>query len=202
MTAPADLDVLQRVLQETGVDQTAPDPSWSAYLYALLEAFAAWLERRLPSLHGLHDLPTRVGPALGLVAIAVVIVVLLAVARGTWRARRDQVRPGPLPASARTIPAAGPVPDRDREGWRREIERCLAAADVAAALEALWWWFARALTASRVDPAWTSHELLAHAQRRELGALALSLDRLLYGATRPGAADIHAFLSRAEDALA
>lgn len=202
MNAPADLAVLQRVLQETGVDRTAPDPSWSAYLYALLEAFAAWLERRLPSLHGLRDLPTRVGPALGLVAIVSVIVILLAVARGIWRTRRDQRRPLPVPASARTIPAAAPLPDRDRDGWRREIERCLAAADVAAALEALWWWFARALTTARVDPAWTSQELLAHAQRRELGSLALALDRLLYGAARPRPADIHAFLSRAEDVLA
>jgi hypothetical protein len=199
VTAPADLDVLRRVLQETGVDQTAPDPSWSAYLYALLEAFAAWLERRLPSLHGLRDLPTRLGLAMGLVAIALVIVVLLVVARATWRSRRDAVRP--VPASARTIPAATPVPERDRDGWRREIERCLATADLAAALEALWWWFARALTTARVDPAWTSHELLAHTQRRELGALAFDLDRLLYGAARPRAADIHAFLSRAEDVL-
>ena len=181
------------------MDQTAPDPPWSAYLYTLLEAFAAWLERRLPSLRGLHDLPTRLGPALGLVAIVLVVVVLLILARATWRARRDAVRP--VPASARTIPTALPVPERDRDGWRREIERCLAAADFAAALEALWWWFARALTTARVDPAWTSHELLAHTQRRELGALALALDRLLYGAARPRAADIHAFLSRAEEVL-
>jgi hypothetical protein len=200
VTRAADLDVLGRVLQETGVDQTAPDPSWSAYLYALLEAFAAWLERLLPSLRGLRDLPTRLGPAMGLVAIALVAVVLLVVARATWRSRRDTVRP--VPPAARTVPAARPFPEHDRDGWRREIERCLAAADVAAALEALWWWFARALTTARVDPAWTSHELLAHTQRRDLGPLALALDRLLYGAARPQAADIHAFLSRAEDVLA
>lgn len=199
MTASADLDVLGRVLHETGVDQTTSDPSWSAYLYALLEAFARWLERRLPSLRGLDDLPTRLGPALGLVAIALVIVVLLVVARAAWRGRREG-RP-PVPASAWTVPAAAPVPERDRDGWRREIERCVAASDLAAALEALWWWFARALTTARVDPAWTSRELLAHTQRRELGALALALDRLLYGAARPQAADIHAFLSRAEDVL-
>ena len=65
----------------------------------------------------------------------------------------------------------------------------------------MWWWFARALTTARVDPAWTSRELLAHSGRRELGGLALALDRLLYGAARPQAADIRAFLSRAEEAL-
>jgi len=40
-----------------------------------------------------------------------------------------------------------------------------------------------------------------HSGRRELGGLALALDRLLYGAARPQAADIRAFLSRAEEAL-
>ena len=199
MTARADLDVLQRVLQESGVDQAVAGPSWSAYVYALLEAFVAWLGQRLPSLRGLRDLPNTLGPAFGVAGIAVVVVVLLIVARATLRARRRAVRPART--SARTIPAPTPAPERDRDAWRQEIDRCLETGEFGAALEALWWWFARALTSARVDPTWTSRELLAHAGRRELGGLALALDRLLYGAARPRAADIQAFLSRADEAL-
>jgi hypothetical protein len=199
VTARADLDVLQRVLHESGVDQTVAGPSFSAYAYALLEAFAAWLERRLPSLQGLRGLPTTLGPAFGVAAIAVVVIALVIVVRATVQARRRAVRPAR--ASVRTIPAATPAPERDREGWRREIERGLAVGDLGAALEALWWWFARALTTARVDPTWTSRELLAQAGRLELAGLALALDRLLYGAARPRPADIHVFLRRAEEAL-
>jgi hypothetical protein len=199
VTTPADLGVLQRVLRESGVDQAAADPSWSGYMHALAEAFVAWLERRLPSLHGLRDLPRTLGPAFGVAAIALVVIVLIVVIRATLAARRGAVRP--MGTSTRTIVAAAPAPERDRDGWRRQIDRCLDAGDFGGALEALWWWFARALTRARVDPAWTSRELLAHAGRRELGGLALALDRLLYGAARPRAADIHAFVRQAEEAL-
>ncbi len=191
MTATADLDVLQRVLRESGVDQTPPGPSWSGYLFALLEAFFDWLGRHLPGLRGLRELPNALGPAFALAAIGLVALVLLAVIRATLRPRRGVPRPGLT--SARRIPAPAPVAERDRDGWRRELFR--------GALEALWWWFARALTTARVDPAWTSRELLAHTQRRELGGLALALDRLLYGGQRPQAEDIDAFRRRAEEVL-
>jgi hypothetical protein len=199
VTTPADLDVLERVLRESGVDQTVAGPSWSAYVYALLEAFVAWLDRRRPGMHGLRDLTNTLGPAFGVAAIALVLIVILVVVRASLRARRRVA--APVRTSVRAIAAATPTPERDRDAWRREIDRHLDAGDFGAALEALWWWFARALTRARVDPTWTSRELLAHVGRRELGGLALALDRLLYGAVRPRAADIHAFLSRAEEAL-
>jgi hypothetical protein len=199
VSTPADLDVLERVLRESGASQKAADASWSGYLVAVMEAAVAWLQARLPSLRGLRHLPETLGPAAVVAAIALVVIALVIAVRATLRARRR--RDAPMHVFTRTIPAAAPTPARDRHGWRREIERGLAAGDLRAALEALWWWFARALTTARVDPAWTSRELLAHAGRRELGGLALALDRLLYGAARPQAADIRAFLSRAEEAL-
>jgi hypothetical protein len=199
VTAPADLDVLQRVLRESGVDQTPPGPSWSGYMVALLEAFFEWLGRHLPSLRGLRELPNVLGPAFALAAIGLVALVLLAVIRAAVRPRRDVPRPGLT--SARRTAARAPVAERDRDGWQRELDRRLTAGDLRGALEALWWWFARALTTARVDPAWTSRELLAHTQRRELGGLALTLDRLLYGAPRPRAEDIDAFRRRVEEAL-
>ena len=200
MNTLADLDVVERVLRESGVDQKAADPSWSGYLVAVMEAAVTWLQARLPSLRGLRHLPETLGPAAVVAAIALVVIAVAVAVRAAFRARRRRV--APVHAFTRTLPAAAArTLERDRHGWRREIERALAAGDLRAALEALWWWFAVALTTGRVDPAWTSRELLAHSGRRELGGLALALDRLLYGAARPQAADIRAFLSRAEEAL-
>jgi hypothetical protein len=59
---------------------------------------------------------------------------------------------------------------------------------------------ARALTTARVDPAWTSHELLAHAAAGTRRSPSPSTGSST--APRGPAADIHAFLSRAEDVLA
>lgn len=197
MTPPTDLDVLQRVIRESGVDQTVPAPTWSGYALAVLEAFADWLRRALPDLRGLRQLPTVIGPAVAVIAAALVLLVLLAVVRAAVSSRRRQAhRAGP---ATRLMPAPVPVPDRDPAGWRQEIERRLGAGDLAGALEALWWWFARTLTAGRVDPAWTSRELLAHTQRVELAPLALALDRLLYAAQRPQAEHIRGFLHHVDE---
>jgi hypothetical protein len=82
------------------------------------------------------------------------------------------------------------------------LDARLAAGDVAAALEALWWWFARSASTADVDPSWTSRELLAHCGRHDLTPLALGLDRLLYGPARPGSVELRTFIARAEAGLA
>ena len=199
MNVTADSEVLQRVLRESGVDQTVAAPSWSAYPTALMEALFERLRAHLPDLGFLRGLPDLVGPGLIVAVIGLVLLVLFIVARAILDTRRQ--RRGDSPPTVRTVLARTPVPENDRQAWRRELDRRLAAGDFAAALEALWWWFARALTPARVDPAWTSRELLAHTRRPELGGLALALDRLLYGPARPQAEDIERFLRRAEEAL-
>jgi hypothetical protein len=198
MTAPADLGLMERVARESGVDQAVPGPAWSAYLLALLEALARWVRRLLPDLGGLKELPNAFGPAVAMVGIALVAAVLLLLLRALVKRRRERVTTAPTVAAAF---AAATAMERDRHGWRIEVERRLAAGDLAGALEALWWWFARGLTAARVDPAWTSGELLAHARRPELAPLALALDRLLYGAQRPAAEQVRGFLGRVEQAV-
>jgi hypothetical protein len=97
---------------------------------------------------------------------------------------------------------SAPPPERGRADWRQELDRRLASGDVAGALEALWWWFAREVASEHVDASWTSHELLARCGRRELAPLATALDRLLYGAERPDVSDLLRFRGRIEEALA
>ena len=199
MSTSADAEVLERVLRESGVDQTVAAPSWAAYGGALLERLLEGVLGRLPEFGFLRGLSQVVGPGLILTVIGLVVLILLLVARSMRDARRRRLRADP--AAVRSIPATPAALENDRDGWRKEIDRRLAAGDFAGALEALWWWFARALTSARVDPAWTSRELLAHARRPELGGLALGLDRLLYGPARPRAEDIDRFLRRAEEAI-
>jgi hypothetical protein len=200
VTTHADAAVLERVLRESGVDQTPPGPTWVGYAQALAEAFARWLERVFPHESFFRHLPEAVGFALIASAIALVVGVLAVAVRAGLRARTQRLasRTG---AGPRTVAAPIPRPERDRAEWRDELERRLAQGDVAGALEALWWWFARTVSASKVDPAWTSRELIAQAGRLELAPLAFALDRLLYGAERPHAETIRTFLRQGEEAL-
>jgi hypothetical protein len=198
VSATADAEVLQRVLRESGVDQTVATPSWGDYAAALLEALFQWARGHVPDVGFLKGLSNLVGPGLVVAVIVAVVIVLLTVARTLHSSRQ---RRGRGPVAVRTVPTPPVTPERGREGWRRELDRRLAAGDLAGALEALWWWFARGLTADRVDPAWTSGELLAHVRRPDLHPLALTLDRFLYGPARPRAQDIDQFVRRAEEAL-
>jgi hypothetical protein len=195
--AAADLPVLRRVLEETRVDQTVPTPGWSGYAAAVAEAFFEWLRGVFPRLPRLDWIATRLGWfAVAIVGLLVLLIVVALLRMAAGGLRRPRAQPGsPPPAPAR------PAPERDRGAWRAEVDRRLAAADVAGALEALWWWFARSISAARVDPAWTSQELLAHCGRRDLAPFATTLDRLLYGSERPGPQDVRGFLGRLEAAL-
>ncbi len=201
MTPRADLEVLQRVVRESGVDQNVPRPAWPGYARALAEAFSAWVERWFPRARGLHEIGGAIGAWMTVAAAVLVLAVLAFVVRAVLQTRRRRRAAGAASPPYRVPAAAGP-PERDRGAWRREIEGRLGAGDLSGALEALWWWFARAVSDARVDPAWTSRELLAHANRPDLAPLAVALDRLLYGAERPGAEAIRRFLRRGEEALA
>ncbi len=88
---------------------------------------------------------------------------------------------------------------RGAADWLAELERRLAAGDMAGALEAAWWWLARSLAAERVDPAWTSRELLDRARlgrsrRQRLLPAVRQLDTLAYGPKAPRPSEIRAFV--------
>ncbi len=201
MSTPADVELVQRVLRDTGVDQTVPPPSWSGYLYALARALVDALSDRVPRLRGLTTLPGLLGPistvALA-VLVAMIVIVLVRVAVTARRRRRAARASGSSAVPPRPL---APSVERDALAWRAEIDRRLAAGDLAGALEAVWWWFARRLSARAVDPAWTSGELLVRSGRRDLAPLANRLDRLLYGPVRPAPDDVRRFVARGEGAL-
>jgi hypothetical protein len=198
--ATADLDLVQRILRESGVEQSPPVPGLAAYAQALAERVADFLHRRAPVVGGVFSWLAGLAPVAAWVVGVLVLATLLVVVVKAVRARR--ARPAsprlsrPSPASLRAEPV------RDREGLRSELEQRLAAGDVAGGLEALWWWFACSVAASvPVDPSWTSLELLSRCRRSDLVPLARGLDALLYGGARPGVSDVRQFFLRLDAAL-
>jgi len=191
--AVADRALLARVFQENELVQQVPAPSWSDYLAAVQAALADWLSQGVPGLFSLMD--ARLAQALLWLLLALVAAILgVQMLRAVGQGRR---RPAALAVTA-SVPGP-PPPGTDR---RREIEACLGRGDVPAAVQALWWWLAGSLCGADVDASWTSRELLARAQRVDLGPLARALDRMAYAARRPAAAEVRELVARFEAALA
>jgi len=199
--ARADRDLLARILAEAGVERSLPEPSWGEYVNEVVQALAAWLLEPLQRFSSSRALWPQVVAWVLLAALVSVLVLFLArfLLRNVKR-REGGATPSLSLAAERAEDAERAT--RDRETWRAEIERRLSADQVEAALEAVWWWLAVSLLARSVDPAWTSRELLAAANRRELSPLAATLDRMVYGPTRPNVPEIHGLVSRVEAALA
>jgi hypothetical protein len=192
---PADQELMRRVLEEQAVARTLPPPSWSEYLLHLvrtaLETVLGPLLRHVP-----------MAGAARVLLIAVLAVSVLALVALVVRVLRRRARRATQPdrqAAAEAPPAPPRAPDP--AAWRSELDAHLDRGDVAAALDALWWWLATTVMRGAVDPSWTTRELLARAGRTDLGALSGALDRLTYAATRPQPADVRAFALRLEAAL-
>src|SRR5262249_37422956 len=187
---------VERVMAESGVDRTPAPEGWTGYVRGLAESFAEWLVGAFPRLSGLRALAAHAG-TLSLVVLGLLLLVILY----AWLSRTARAR-RPPPAGRPGAPRPPPAEERARAAWREEIERRLGTGDVPGALEALWWWFARSVSAAEVDPSWTSLELLARCGRADLAPLARGLDRLLYGSARPAADDVRLFLGGLQRALA
>src|SRR5258708_29532441 len=156
MTGEAPMDLVERILVESGVDRTVPPPGWAGYLRALAEAFSEWLGGLFPGLRGLSSISTKLGPRATLLLTAALLLILCALLRiAVLRRRTRRAAPAtpPLsPSMARTFP------DRDRAAWRQEIDCRLAARDVAGARPGLLWWVARWVAARPIDPSLAGRE--------------------------------------------
>lgn len=192
---PADQELMQRLLEEQGVAQALPAPSWSEYLLHLVRtALETLLEpffRNVPVAGLAWGLLVFAAAVAGLVLIALVV-------HGLRRRGRRKTEPVPAAAADAAKAAARGL---DPAAWRERLDAYLGSGDVASALDALWWWLATSVVHEPVDPSWTTRELLARAERADLGGFSVALDRLAYAASRPQAADVRAFADRLQAAL-
>ncbi|HEX4495854.1 MAG TPA: hypothetical protein VIE43_09320 [Thermoanaerobaculia bacterium] len=185
---------MARVLASSGVERT-PLPPESSYLGELARTLERFLADAL--LAGARALHVPAGALWAVVALLAALVVLL-IGRALLLRRR---RRPPVDEPDRAARMAAAVP-RDAAGWRAELERRLAGGEVAAALEALWWWLARSLAGAEAEPDWTSRDLVARSAGRELRDLVRRLDAFTYGPRPPAVEDLRGLVGRLEEALA
>lgn len=204
--ARADDALVERVLGDAGVAREPAVAPWSDYGEALGEAL---LETLVGAIEG-SDLPLpdwllALSPrrlleillALVLAALALLLVGRLISA---WRRR--------VPAAAGTSrePEAAAAPAQpaiaDPETWKRRLDRRLAAGELRAALEAMWWWLASGLAGAAADPAWTGGELLERVRRPDLAPQMARLEALLYGGRALDASALAALFGELEARLA
>lgn len=186
---------MERVLAESGVQQT-PVPPEGSYLQELWLAFQEWVLGLLKR----SNLPAVPGAVLLGIVVAVALLVLLLTVRAVLRARARRRQAREEAGGVVALEAAAAVP-RDAASWRVELERRLAEGRAAEALEAAWWWLARSVAGDRVEPDWTSRDLLAQARREDLTDVVRRLDVLTYGPERPGLDEVRTLVGRLEAVL-
>lgn len=195
----ADHGLMQRVLAESGVEQTPVPPETSyvgelvqAAQRAMIEAFMAGL-RRLDVPEPLVEVV-----AWGLAALAVLLIAWVVFSWWKRRSRGQGEKEGEGSVTALGVPPAR----RTAADWRAELDRLLSEGRIAEALEALWWWLARSLAGDRAEPDWTTRDLVVRARREDLRDLVRRLDAFTYGPRPPGVDDLRHLVGRLEEALA
>lgn len=184
----ADSEALRSALDLEGVGAEIPFPGPIDYLTDLIGALwlqaTGWLGERVSE--NTLDLLYRVFFwTLGLSLLWIVGLLLMRL----WSLRQ---RPSAPVGSERSVVLSRAETSRGPSGSWADFEARLAAGDVAAALEALWWWVARSVAPSGLDEAWTTDELLAATPQPsfDFKKSMRNLDRLLYGGRLPESEEV------------
>jgi hypothetical protein len=186
--AAADRELLERLQQTADVRTAPPEPSLGEYFGYLVQQLTAWVKGLLTrgaERIGLDDpaIQHLVAKVLlwsaGILAVATLAHLLFRLVQY----RRRQPGVFSAPATGPQAPQGALIDGPER--WLRRLQRRLAAGEPLGALEALWWWLGTRLAGDRLDPAWTSRELLRHTGQAGLRPDILFLDRLRYGPGSP-----------------
>ncbi len=187
---PVDRELLQQIIEEQQIQTQAPRPQFGDYLGDLSAAFESWLEDKLSSTNW-NPLADQIARVAALVLSAGILLVLLVFcvrllfrAAGKAKAEAAVLAQRPLPESAAL--------DGDEQAriLARDLEAQLRAGLIAAALRSLWLWLALRLAPARVDPSWTSRELVQRSGRFEFWPQMQKLDGWIYGEVKPEAQQV------------
>ena len=196
----ADRELLRQAMLEARIATDRSRPGLTSWARDAGLAFSrwvgGWMESALPGIN--QWLAPLLEPALTvLLTLLATLLLALAVrfAFEHWRRRL------PVEASAPVQHLGITADEAAARDWEGELRRCLGKGDVAASIEALWWWLANGLVADRAEPSWTSRELVVRAGRRDLLADVRRLDRMMYGATQPQVSEVNRLWSDLRKAL-
>lgn len=190
-------ELVLRLQREGRVDARAPAPDLRQWLVAVTSALGRWVQ----SLIG--DVPALRNPEFWRHAgYAAIVLAIAALAAGLWYlllwlGRRADARD-------RDIEAIDPAGTSRQEAsfWWRLFEQELMAGRARLAAGALWWWLAASLQPqSEVPASMTSRQLLARAQRPDLGLPVGRLDRILYGPDSVEIGDVRALAAELRGGL-
>ncbi len=186
----ADREQLRQIMVERRIESTSRQPGLSLYMRDAALAFSRWmagvLELLMPRFSRLLA-GSWAEPLLKLL-LALLAMLLLAylvpfvVRRWLRRQVAEQQPVWELPEDD--------SPDPLDPRWEAELRQRLERGEIAAAIEALWWWLARRLVGADAEPSWTSRELITRADRRDLMPSVRRLDRMIYAEGQPSADDV------------
>lgn len=201
-TVAARQEMLRRLALEEGVVTKASSPGVGEYSRdlseALMTAISDWLLSWVP---GVGEVLAPLTPTIlyGLLAVVAAMVIFFVARR--WLAKSSASKRTEKTPSQVVLPSTPGRNGKTSDRWAETFERCLEQDQVAAALEALWWWLATEVSHGPADPTWTSRELLGQAQRSDLRPLADRLDRLMYGADAPRSEQVRALFEDLQGAV-
>lgn len=181
----ADLGALTRIYAETGAASAPSATDWSEYAVRVIE-WAATL------MFGGDDAAVNVARFERMtvyLALAALLALMVLGAGTLWRALRPSLTLVGLDG-AKPMPLSKAAPARPEAEARARLDR----GDLAGALEASWWWFAR-LALGR-DPAagMTTREVLRASHRTDLRAVGRDLDRLRFSPVSPDRVEVRTLL--------
>ncbi|MGH9380242.1 MAG: hypothetical protein ACRD2Z_06485 [Thermoanaerobaculia bacterium] len=186
----SDAELVERVLAETRVEERPARPSLGDYLRHVFVSSLATPTAR--SSVGLLERVLGIGLRVlaGLAGVAVLWLLWIVL-----RSRRGRApAPAADPAWVIDVPA---VAAKSAAEWRDEIEACLAAADLAGALKASWWWIATIAAEEDAQSSWTTDDAARFARHPGVRALLCRLDRMAFGLVRPDGEQIRSILNDA-----
>jgi hypothetical protein len=199
----AERQVLAELVRAADVKTVPESPGWAAYLKDLALTATLSLSNLLEGFDPEVSSLITWGTAIGARVLFVTTLAILAYLLARWLLYRWRHR-GPAALTVHEL--AAPADDLDairpQDEWAERCERHLAADETASACQALWWWLARSLLAAdRVEPAWTSRELLLQSNRRDLSPNVRRLDRFIYGSQKPSSEDVRGLWGELRKAL-
>ncbi len=184
-----DNQLIEEIYTQTNLAESQPAPGFGAYAGHLVrEALAALFPPLADRVSTFLNLSTWFWLALGAGALVTAIALLL---QGFSQRRviHSEGKAAEIGVEFEQQPKYSP------QEWIERHRRAMQAGDLAAALEALWWWVASVLSPPGLDSSWTTRQLTRFAGNDAIRIALRRLDELAFGTASADRSDVVALQS-------